>query len=87
MTEKQITEEILRYLKDESYNYAVLIDGEWGSGKTFFVNNTLTKEINKQEANLNTNRSVNTYLIWMQGYGRCSGKHCMVFCGRCSQKN
>ena len=34
MTEKQITEEILRYLKDESYNYAVLIDGEWGSGKT-----------------------------------------------------
>lgn len=48
MTEKQITEEILRYLKDESYNYAVLIDGEWGSGKTFFVNNTLTKEINKQ---------------------------------------
>lgn len=58
MTEKQITEEILRYLKDESYNYAVLIDGEWGSGKTFFVNNTLTKEINKQEANLNTNRSV-----------------------------
>lgn len=58
MTEKQITEEILRYLKDESYNYAVLIDGEWGRGKTFFVNNTLTKEINKQEANLNTNRSV-----------------------------
>lgn len=58
MTEKQITEEILRYLKDESYNYAVLIDGEWGSGKTFFVNNILTKEINKQEANLNTNRSV-----------------------------
>ena len=29
MTEKQITEEILRYLKDVSYNYAVLIDGEW----------------------------------------------------------
>lgn len=58
MTEKQITEEILRYLKDESYNYAVLIDGEWGSGKTFFVNNSLTKAINKQEANLNTNRSV-----------------------------
>ena len=58
MTEKQITEEIVRYLKEESYNYAVLIDGEWGSGKTFFVNNTLTKEINKQEANLNTNRSV-----------------------------
>lgn len=49
MTEQQIKEEILRYLKDKSYNYAVLIDGEWGSGKTYFVNNTLTKEIVKQE--------------------------------------
>ena len=58
MTEKQITEEILRYLKDVSYNYAVLIDGEWGSGKTFFANNILTKAINKQEVNLKTNRSV-----------------------------
>lgn len=58
MTEKQITEEILRYLNDKAYNYAVLIDGEWGSGKTFFVNNTLTKAINKQEANFKTNRTV-----------------------------
>lgn len=58
MTEKQITEEILRYLKDESYNYAVLIDGEWGSGKTFFANRTLTKAINEQEEKLETNRSV-----------------------------
>lgn len=58
MTEKQITEEILRYLKDESYNYAVLIDGEWGSGKTFFANRTLMKAINEQEEKLETNRSV-----------------------------
>lgn len=58
MTEKQITEEILRYLKDESYNYAVLIDGEWGSGKTFFANRTLTEAINEQEKQLETNRSV-----------------------------
>lgn len=37
MTEQQIKEEILRYIKDQTYNYAVLIDGEWGSGKTYFV--------------------------------------------------
>ena len=49
MTEQQIKEEVLRYLKDESYQYAILIDGEWGSGKTYFVNNILTKEIKKQE--------------------------------------
>lgn len=49
MTEQQITDEVLRYLKDESYNYAVLIDGEWGSGKTYFVNHSLCRAIEKQE--------------------------------------
>lgn len=51
MTEQQIKEEILRYLRDTSYNYAVLIDGEWGSGKTYFVTNTLTSAIEEQEKN------------------------------------
>lgn len=58
MTEQQIINEILRYLHDDSYNYAVLIDGEWGSGKTYFVNNTLTKIIEKQESDLETSRKV-----------------------------
>ena len=35
MTEKQIIDETLRYINDKSYHYAILIDGEWGSGKTF----------------------------------------------------
>lgn len=35
MTDNQITEETLRYLSDTSYNYAILIDGEWGCGKPF----------------------------------------------------
>ena len=58
MTEQQTIDEILRYLHDDSYNYAVLIDGEWGSGKTYFVNNTLTKIIEKQESDLETSRKV-----------------------------
>lgn len=58
MTEQKIIDEILRYLHDDSYNYAVLIDGEWGSGKTYFVNNTLTKIIEKQESDLETSRKV-----------------------------
>lgn len=36
MTEQQIIDEILRYLHDDSYNYAVLIDGEWGEWKNLF---------------------------------------------------
>ena len=41
MNEQQIEKEIFRYIQDESYNYAVLIDGEWGSGKTYFAKNVL----------------------------------------------
>ena len=49
MTEKEIITEIERYLADTSYNYAVMIDGDWGCGKTYFVKNSLTDAINKQE--------------------------------------
>lgn len=27
-------EEIKRYLKDDTYRYAILLDGGWGTGKT-----------------------------------------------------
>lgn len=49
MTEKQIIDEVLRYINDDTYNYAVLIDGEWGCGKTYFAKNSLTAEIFRQE--------------------------------------
>lgn len=55
MNGKQITEEILRYLDDEYYRCAVLIDGEWGCGKTYFVMNDLWKAINEHE-NANAGR-------------------------------
>lgn len=51
MQEKQVSEEILRYLDDDNYNYAVLIDGEWGCGKTYFVLNKLYAEIKAHEEN------------------------------------
>lgn len=49
MTDNQIIEETLRYLSDKSYNYAVLIDGEWGCGKTYFIQNILKKRIEEAE--------------------------------------
>lgn len=49
MTENQIIEETIRYLSDESYNYAILIDGEWGCGKTFFIQHDLKDQIEKAE--------------------------------------
>lgn len=49
MTDNQIIEETIRYLSDKSYNYAILIDGEWGCGKTFFIQNALKKQIEENE--------------------------------------
>lgn len=51
MFENQIIEEINRYLKDDSYQYAILIDGEWGCGKTYFVKHSLTEKIKEFEQN------------------------------------
>lgn len=52
MTDNQIIEETLRYLSDKSYHYAILIDGEWGCGKTFFIQNILKKRIEEKEQEL-----------------------------------
>lgn len=49
MTDNQIIEETLRYLSDKSYNYAILIDGEWGCGKTFFIQHALKEQIEESE--------------------------------------
>ena len=51
MNEQQLVEEVNRYLVDKSYQYAILIEGEWGCGKTYFVENRLTQEINNLEKN------------------------------------
>lgn len=36
MNEEQLIKEIENYINDETYNYAVLINGEWGCGKNIF---------------------------------------------------
>lgn len=49
MTEQQIIEEVVRYINDKAYNYAVLLDGEWGCGKTYFIRNVLSDVIAESE--------------------------------------
>lgn len=38
---------LLDYVKDNTYKQAVLIDGEWGSGKTFFIKEKLIPELKR----------------------------------------
>ena len=58
MTEEQIKQEVERYINDTLYNYAIMIDGEWGSGKTYFVKHTLLTELENIEKENKQNRLV-----------------------------
>ena len=49
MTDEKIIDEVIRYISDESYNYALLIDGEWGCGKTYFIQDKCIKAIETYE--------------------------------------
>ncbi len=43
----EIKRVIKDYLKYDNTNYAIMITGKWGSGKTYYWENTLTKEISE----------------------------------------
>ncbi len=45
LAENDIIKSIKEYIDDSIYNHAILIDGDWGSGKTYFVKNNLIREI------------------------------------------
>ncbi|MDB1943706.1 P-loop NTPase fold protein [Clostridium tertium] len=48
LTDNEIIELVEKYIREDIYNYAVLIDGEWGSGKTYFTKNVLIKSIEEK---------------------------------------
>lgn len=41
MTESEQNNFIFRYLTDDRTNTALLLNGSWGSGKTFYIKNSL----------------------------------------------
>ena len=47
LSDDEILEVVREYLKDSIYNYAILIDGDWGSGKSYFIKQNLIPEIEK----------------------------------------
>lgn len=49
---KEIEQIVTDYLSTEKTDYAIMINGDWGSGKTYYVKNTLFKEINKKDSYL-----------------------------------
>ena len=48
MNKDELTNSILAYIDEVKTDYAILINGEWGSGKTFFIRNQLFNEVKKK---------------------------------------
>lgn len=49
MTSKEIVDAVISYVRDENAKYAILIDGTWGSGKTYLYENYLVDAIDSVE--------------------------------------
>ena len=47
LTDDGIVDVIINYVDENIYNYAVMIDGEWGCGKTHFIKERLCDEFEK----------------------------------------
>ena len=61
---EELVESILDYVRSDYTDYAIMINGEWGSGKTYFWNNQIKKKIDTMKLN-----GKNFTTIYMSLYG------------------
>ena len=48
---EDLVESILDYIRSDYTDYAIMLNGEWGSGKTYFWNNKIRNKIESMELN------------------------------------
>lgn len=65
LNDEQIVTIITEYIADKRQKQAILIDGAWGSGKTFFVKETLIPKISKKLTPL----TLSTEVLYVSLYG------------------
>jgi hypothetical protein len=66
MNDVEVIKVIEKYLNKSIYSYAVLIDGEWGSGKTYFVKNILMPHISNT---IISSKSIKFVPLYISLYG------------------
>ncbi len=49
LKEDDIVNIVVKYIDENLYNYAVMIDGDWGCGKTYFIKEYLIEKLEKNE--------------------------------------
>ena len=63
---EELVESILDYVRADYTDYAVMINGEWGSGKTYFWNNKVRRKI--ESLNLNRKELYNNLYVFISEY-------------------
>ncbi len=66
LSDEQIVEIITEYIIDSRYDQAILIDGDWGSGKSFFVDKILTPQM---KSKIGDGTSYKRKIIYVSLYG------------------
>jgi len=61
MKTNEIVDAVINYVRDDNAKYAVLIDGAWGSGKTYLYENYLVDAVNSIEGG-KMERKYNVYI-------------------------
>ena len=63
-TNEEIINTVTNYISDSIYKYAILVDGDWGSGKTWFIKNILMPHIDEyiKSNNFNSKYKKTIYL-------------------------
>lgn len=69
LTEKEITKELDDYIYNVSIKYAVLLNGAWGSGKTYFIEDYIKKLEEKYELNKNDKTTKYKKPVYVSLYG------------------
>jgi len=54
MNNEEIKNAVINYIKDSIYHYAVMVNGDWGTGKSYFVKNELIDAIEEYENSKNS---------------------------------
>ena len=68
LKDKEIVEIIKNYILNPNNDNAIMLDGEWGSGKTFFIKNEVIEELTGLEKE-SDNKKKKVKFIYISTYG------------------
>lgn len=66
---KEIEQVVSRYLQEKNTDYAIMITGEWGCGKTYYIQHDLTKRIEETYCQNESSEDVKYSVIYISLYG------------------